>query len=89
MIYGQKVLDYFIVSSLFFYFIGSLLAELVPDSLSVCISRLECPFGTAVELAAFSLQGKHTRRIILPTGISSKSCNCLFSTLHVECYLQS
>lgn len=71
------------------YFLGSILAELMVDSFCVCISRLECPFDTAVELAAFSLQGKHTRRIPLPTGVSSKSYNCLFIILYVECYLLS
>ena len=32
----------------------------VADSYHVCIFRLECPFDTAVELAAFSIQGKHS-----------------------------
>lgn len=71
------------------YFRGNILAELVVDNFCVCISRLECPFDTAVELAAFSLQGKLTGRIPLPTGVSSMSCNCLFRIMYVGCYLLS
>lgn len=54
------------------------------DHLRVCRPRLECPFDTAVELAAFSLQGEHAGRIPLPAGLSSRSWNCFLGRLYVE-----
>lgn len=38
----------------------SFIDSAVADSYNVCVFRLECPFDTAVELAAFSMQGKHS-----------------------------
>lgn len=53
----------------------------VADSCHVCLFRLECPFDTAVELAAFSLQGKHSRypgfspTLFLVIGLTSETAD--------------
>lgn len=56
---------------------------LVVDPYPVCIFRLDCPFDTEVELAAFSLQGKHPKQI--PYMKTTMSCNCNnFSVLFIR-----
>lgn len=53
------------------------------DPYPVCIFRLDCPFDTDVELAAFSLQGKHPKQI--PLLKTTMSCNCNnFSVLFIR-----
>lgn len=65
----------------------------VADSCHVCLFRLECPFDTAVELAAFSLQGKHSRypgfspALFFVIGLTSVRA-AIVCPLYVYCFLQ-
>lgn len=55
------------------------------DSFLVCNFRLECPFETAVELAAFSLQGKLSRYSGFSHNMSFVIANTCYNCYSLSC----